>query len=127
MTADGMMRVRSHGQIVAEIPSRELADEAPLYDRPHTMPMRRAPMEAPPLPAPDVQTALPALLAAPDICFKRWIWEQYDYQVRTNTIAGPGAAAIGSGHQWILGLALASLLTAICSLSWLAITSDTNS
>ena len=43
----------------------------------------------PDLPPADVQAALPALLAAPDICSKRWIWEQYDYQVRTNTIAGP--------------------------------------
>ena len=37
------------------------------------------------------------------------------------------AAAIGSGHQWILGLALLSLLVAICNLAWLAISSDTNS
>jgi phosphoribosylformylglycinamidine synthase len=36
-----------------------------------------------------VQDALPALLASSDTCSKRWIWEQYDYQVRTNTIAGP--------------------------------------
>ena len=38
---------------------------------------------------PTCRAALPALLAAPDICSKRWIWEQYDYQVRTNTVAGP--------------------------------------
>jgi hypothetical protein len=36
------------------------------------------------------------------------------------------AAAIGSGIKWLLGFAIASLLTAICSLSWLAISSDTN-
>jgi phosphoribosylformylglycinamidine synthase len=29
------------------------------------------------------------LLAAPDICSKHWIWEQYDYQVRTNTLTTP--------------------------------------
>jgi phosphoribosylformylglycinamidine synthase len=39
------------------------------------------------------QDALPTLISSPDICSKRWIWEQYDYQVRTNTIAGPGAEA----------------------------------
>ena len=38
---------RHHGEVVAEIPNRELADEAPLYDRPHTKPLRRVPMEAP--------------------------------------------------------------------------------
>ena len=83
------VRVRHHGQVVAEIPNRELADEAPLYDRPHTVPLRRVPLQAPEMPAANVQEALPALLAAPDISFKRWIWEQYDYQVRTNTVAGP--------------------------------------
>ena len=40
-------------------------------------------------PKPTCRRALPALLASPDLCSKRWIWEQYDYQVRTNTIAGP--------------------------------------
>jgi phosphoribosylformylglycinamidine synthase subunit PurL len=93
VTGDGKLRVRHHGQVVAEIPNRELADEAPLYDRPHTVPLRRVPLEAPEMPAANVQEALPALLAAPDISAKRWIWEQYDYQVRTNTIAGPGADA----------------------------------
>jgi phosphoribosylformylglycinamidine synthase len=91
VTNDGKLRVRHHGRIVAEIPNRELADEAPVYDRPHTQPPSVP--RVPELPAGDVQDALPALLASPDICSKRWIWEQYDYQVRTNTIAGPGAEA----------------------------------
>jgi phosphoribosylformylglycinamidine synthase len=91
VTGDGKLRVKQHGTTVAEIPNRELADEAPLYDRPHTEPLRRAPMfvwRVTDLPG-SVQDALPALLASLDICSKRWIWEQYDYQVRTNTIAGP--------------------------------------
>jgi phosphoribosylformylglycinamidine synthase len=91
VTSDGKMRVKEHGVTVAEIPARELADEAPLYDRPHTEPLRRAPMsvERATSVLGNVQDALPALLASPDSCSKRWIWEQYDYQVRTNTIAGP--------------------------------------
>ena len=93
VTGDGRLRVKQHGAVVADIPNRELADEAPLYDRPHTEPLRRVPMEAPELPPADVQAALPDLLAAPDLCSKRWIWQQYDYQVRTNTVAGPGADA----------------------------------
>ena len=88
VTGDGKLRVKHHGEVVAEIPNRELADEAPLYDRPHTKPLRDA-GAVPDLPAGDVQEALPALLASADLCSKRWIWEQYDYQVRTNTIAGP--------------------------------------
>jgi len=90
VTNDGKLRVRHHGQVVAEIPNRELADEAPVYDRPHVgrLPGLPAPARKPA----DVQTALPALLAAPDICSKRWIWEQYDYQVRTNTLTHPEQA-----------------------------------
>ncbi|HEV2444279.1 MAG TPA: phosphoribosylformylglycinamidine synthase subunit PurL, partial [Candidatus Sulfopaludibacter sp.] len=91
VTSDGKLRVRHHGEIVAEIPNRELADEAPLYSRPYTAPPA-VPTHAPPLPE-EVQAALPNLLAAVDICSKRWIWEQYDFQVRTNTIAGPGSDA----------------------------------
>jgi phosphoribosylformylglycinamidine synthase II len=93
VTGDGKLRVRQHGEIVAEIPNRELADEAPLYDRPHTGSLRRAPMEAPELPDPDVQSALPALMASGDLCSKRWIWQQYDHLVRSATVAGPGSDA----------------------------------
>jgi phosphoribosylformylglycinamidine synthase len=93
VTGDGKLRVRHHGEVVAEIPNRELADEAPLYNRPYTEPLRKVEMTHALPPGITVQEALPALLAAPDVCFKRWIWEQYDYQVRTNTVAGPGADA----------------------------------
>ena len=95
VTNDGMLRVKDHGQVVAEISNRALADEAPLYDRPHSRPYRPAPLQ-PPIPIPQsrsVQQDLIALLASPDICSKRWIWEQYDYLVRSNTLAGPGADA----------------------------------
>jgi phosphoribosylformylglycinamidine synthase len=88
VTGDGKLRVKQHGETVAEIPNRELADEAPIYNRPYSRPMRGA-TETPEMPPVDIQAALPALLGAADICSKRWIWEQYDYQVRTNTLAGP--------------------------------------
>src|SRR5205823_3499494 len=87
VTGDGKLRVRHHGEVVAEIPNRELADEAPLYDRPYTRPPRGGLI--PDYPSTKLQRTLPAMLAAPDICSKRWIWEQYDYQVRTNTLASP--------------------------------------
>ena len=54
-------------------------------------------MTAPPIPLRDTAAAiradLIALLTSGDICSKRWIWEQYDYMVRTNTLAGPGSDA----------------------------------
>jgi len=95
VTADGLLRVRQHGRTVTEIPNRELADEAPLYDRPHRRQVaaRRARGPSGVAPIPNAQDALMALLASSDICSKRYIWEQYDYMVRTNTLAGPGADA----------------------------------
>jgi len=97
VTDDGILRVKDHGQVVAEIPNRALADEAPLYDRPHTTPYRPAPMAAPAgilnRPGASLQDDLTALLSSGDICSKRWIWEQYDYLVRSSTIAGPGSDA----------------------------------
>ena len=96
VTNDGMLRVRHHGRVVAEIPNRELADEAPLYDRPHSKSVGQASACGPDStgpPAPGIQSALPKLLASPDLCSKRWIWEQYDFSVRTNTVAGPGRDA----------------------------------
>jgi phosphoribosylformylglycinamidine synthase len=93
VTDDGMMRVKDHGVVVAEIPAKPLADDAPLYDRPHSAPLRRAPMEAPVFKSLDLARDLEILLASGDICSKRWIWEQYDYMVRTNTVQGPGGDA----------------------------------
>jgi phosphoribosylformylglycinamidine synthase len=93
VTADGLLRVHHKGQVVAEIPNRALADEAPRYDRPHTTPLRTAPMEGPVFQSSDLNGDLLRLLGSPDICSKRWIWQQYDYMVRTNTTAGPGSDA----------------------------------
>jgi len=93
VTDDGILRVRHHGEVVAAIPSRDLADEAPLYDRPYTTPLRVAPMEGPEFESAGLGDDLLKLAASGDVCSKRWIYEQYDYMVRTNTTAGPGADA----------------------------------
>jgi phosphoribosylformylglycinamidine synthase len=93
VTGDGLLRVKDHGVVVAEIPTRALADGAPVYDRPYTKPYRRAPMEGPEFASRGLEADLVALVTSADLCSKRWIWEQYDYMVRTNTIRGPGADA----------------------------------
>jgi phosphoribosylformylglycinamidine synthase subunit PurL len=94
VTDTGRTVVKNRGEIVADIPSRELADEAPLYDRPHNVaPYRTHPVQ-PPREIPesrDLTQDLETLISSPDLCSKRWIWEQYDYLVRTNTLAGPEA------------------------------------
>jgi phosphoribosylformylglycinamidine synthase len=93
VTGDGLLRVKDHGAVVAEIPTRALADEAPIYDRPYSTPRRAVPMEAPEFASKDLGAELGVVLASGDVCSKRWIWEQYDYMVRTNTIQGPGGDA----------------------------------
>ena len=96
VTSDGMLRVRHGGAVVAELGNDFLSDDAPLYDRPHSMPRRAAPMAGPSLPERtwlELAADLENLLRSPDLSSKRWIWEQYDHQVRTNTTAGPGSDA----------------------------------
>ncbi|MGD0015241.1 MAG: phosphoribosylformylglycinamidine synthase subunit PurL, partial [Bryobacteraceae bacterium] len=93
VTDDGMMRVKENGAVVAEIPARELADEAPIYDRPHAAPRREAPIQGPEFASAGLNGDLLKLVAAGDLCSKRWIFEQYDYMVRTNTVEGPGGDA----------------------------------
>jgi phosphoribosylformylglycinamidine synthase II len=94
VTGDGMLRVKNHGVVAAEIPNRELADEAPLYDRPHNaMPYRPAPMAVPDFSSKNLTADLLKLVGSDDLSSKRWIWQQYDYLVRANTLAGPGADA----------------------------------
>jgi phosphoribosylformylglycinamidine synthase len=93
VTDDGMLRVKQNGTVFAEIPNRALADEAPKYDRPRTQPLRIAPLDGPAMARRNWGADLRTLLASGDVCSKRWIYEQYDQQVRTNTVAGPGAEA----------------------------------
>ncbi|MCA1649359.1 MAG: hypothetical protein LC753_03475 [Acidobacteria bacterium] len=97
VTADGLLRVRNNGTVVAEIPNAALVDEAPVYDRPTARPryldkvrsIDPAVFSAPPPP----QQALLALLASPTIASKRWVYRQYDHMVRTNTLVLPGMGA----------------------------------
>jgi phosphoribosylformylglycinamidine synthase II len=94
VTADGLVRVLHHAKVVAEIPAHALAEEGPVYQRPLAAPpapVARGPVvEFGPAGA-DLTKNFRALLASPAIASKRWIWEQYDYMVRTNTLEGPGA------------------------------------
>jgi phosphoribosylformylglycinamidine synthase len=85
--------VRNHGEVVADLPNRFLADEAPLYNRPYTRPHRDAPMDGPSFASNDLGRDLLTLCGALDLASKRWIYQQYDHQVRTNTVLGPGSDA----------------------------------
>ncbi len=93
VTGDNRMRVKHHGEVVADIPNPALTDAAPMYQRPYTKPMRKVPMNGPAFASRDLNADLRAVLTSGDVCSKRYIWEQYDYMVRTNTTLGPGADA----------------------------------
>src|ERR1700719_2827880 len=95
VTSDGKLRVLHHGEIAAEIPADALAEQAPVYQRPIAPPKPAAARDARVPLAPvgaDLTASFRRLLAAPAIASKRWIFEQYDHMVRTNTTVFPGAA-----------------------------------
>jgi phosphoribosylformylglycinamidine synthase subunit PurL len=96
VTDGGIAKVLNHGQIAAEIPAHPLAEEGPVYRRPIAQPPLRHETSADWFAfAPDgldLNANLARLLASPAIASKRWITEQYDTSVRTNTLAGPGAS-----------------------------------
>src|ERR1700686_2440075 len=96
VTVGGQLVVKDHGKVVAAIPAHPLAEEGPVYNRPMASPAPRAESEKDWFPFAPEKTDLTAnfkkLLASPTIASKRWITEQYDTSVRTNTLAGPGAS-----------------------------------
>jgi len=96
VTDGGLMRVKDHGKTVAEIPAHPLAEEGPVYNRPLAALASRVESEkdwfsfAPE--GANLTQNFVKLLSSPAIASKRWITEQYDTSVRTNTLAGPGAS-----------------------------------
>jgi phosphoribosylformylglycinamidine synthase II len=96
VTGGGLVRVKDHGKVVAEIPAHPLAEEGPVYNRPIAQPAPRVETEknwfAFALAGTNLAQNFAKLLASPAIASKRWITEQYDSSVRTNTLAGPGAS-----------------------------------
>jgi phosphoribosylformylglycinamidine synthase len=115
------MVITQHGELVADIPNKSLTDDAPLYHRPVGVWKAPVPLDPPAhvleeLKKPRDYTAdLKKLLASANICDKRWVFEQYDSMVQTNTVQGPGGEAgvmrikgTGTpGHERGLAMALA--------------------
>ncbi len=101
VVAEPRLRIRHHGVLVADIPNQSLTDDAPLYHR--SVGEWRAPVSADaPLEAlerltvqRDYTADLRKLLASANVTSKRWVHEQYDTMVQTNTVLGPGAGEAG--------------------------------
>jgi len=93
------LRIRHHGVLVADIPNKSLTDDAPLYHRP--VGTWKCPIPVEPTEEilsklaedRDYTADLKKLLASANVCSKRWVHEQYDTMVQTNTVIGPGGEA----------------------------------
>ncbi|MDY8110563.1 phosphoribosylformylglycinamidine synthase subunit PurL [Fulvimarina sp. 2208YS6-2-32] len=93
-TDDRRFRILFDGKEVANLPIKELGDEAPEYDRPWVEPKLRAEVPAGSLREPsDFGQTLLSLLGSPDLCSRRWVIEQYDTLIQGNTLQRPGGDA----------------------------------
>ncbi|MED3877379.1 phosphoribosylformylglycinamidine synthase subunit PurL [Lysinibacillus capsici] len=96
VTDDKMLRLLHKGQVVAEVPADALAEDAPVYHKPSAEPAYYAQFQAIENTEPavtDYKETLITLLKAPTIASKEWVYDQYDYQVRTSTVVKPGSDA----------------------------------
>ncbi|MBF0166765.1 MAG: phosphoribosylformylglycinamidine synthase subunit PurL [Alphaproteobacteria bacterium] len=112
LTDSGRMVLKRHGAVVADLPIDPLAQASPEYDRPWVAPKLAAPIAADAVKAVAPLEALKKLLNTPDLCSKRWIWEQYDHMVMGDTVGRPGGdAAVVRIHGSNRGLAITTDVT----------------
>ncbi len=93
-TDDLRFRCLWNDEEVANLPIRELGDEAPEYDRPWVEPKIPAALSTDDIPAPnDLAEAVVKLIGSPDMASRRWVWEQYDHLIQSNSAQIPGGDA----------------------------------
>lgn len=96
VTDDKQFRLIHKGEVVADLPVDALAEDAPVYQKPSKEPAYFAKFQAMENEIPqvdDLKETLVKLLSQPTIASKEWVYEQYDYMVRTNTVVSPGSDA----------------------------------
>ncbi len=108
VTNSGSMVLRWHGKLVADVPIAPVSGASPIYQRPYRTrepaPAVLAESVVPPISHTD---ALKRLMGSPDLCSKRWIYEQYDHMVMADTVQRPGGdSAVVRIHGTTRGLAL---------------------
>lgn len=91
-TDDLRFRILHNGEVKADLPIKELGDAAPEYDRPWVAPKKPAALGEVAAPN-DVKAALIKLMGSPDMASRRWVWEQYDHLIQSNTAQIPGGDA----------------------------------
>ena len=91
-TDDLRFRILHQGQLMADLPIKDLGDQAPEYDRPWVEPKKPIPLGDVPEPN-DLKAAVLRLIGSPDMSSRRWVWEQYDHLIQSNTAQIPGGDA----------------------------------
>ena len=94
LTGSGRMVLKLNGAVVGDLPIDPLAEASPEYERPWTPTPRPGDLVPENVPAPeDTGRALLGLIGSPDLCSRRWVWEQYDHMVMADTVGRPGGDA----------------------------------
>ncbi|TLS34971.1 phosphoribosylformylglycinamidine synthase subunit PurL [Pseudalkalibacillus caeni] len=96
VTEDKTLRLLHKGEVVAEVPVDALAEDAPVYHQPSKVPAYYLENQEKEAVVPEVtnyKEMLLTLLSQPTIASKEWVFDQYDYMVRTNTVVAPGSDA----------------------------------
>jgi len=107
-TDTGRMIVKHKGLVEADMPVDKLANSAPMYERPYVMKAPPKPIlpEWVPAPGNGILGALKQMMATPQLCSRRWIYEQYDHMVMGDTVQRPGGdAAVVRVHGTRKGIA----------------------
>ena len=92
-TTDTLRFVIKHkGEVMADLPIKQMGDEAPEYDRPWVEPKKHPVLKDVPAPN-DLRAAILKIVGSPDMCSRRWVWEQYDSLIGSNTAQIPGGDA----------------------------------
>jgi len=103
VTDTGRLVVNHGDEVVADLPVSLIVENSPEYDREANEPLyisqlsKEADVD---LPEVDIKDALMKLFSSPNICSKKWVYSQYDYQVGTNTVLVPGADAAVLRLKW---------------------------
>ncbi|MGH6908374.1 MAG: AIR synthase related protein, partial [Aestuariivirga sp.] len=84
--------VKHQGEVKADLPIKQMGDEAPEYDRPWVEPKKLPVLNDVPAPQ-NLKAAILKIAGSPDMCSRRWVWEQYDHLIQSNTAQIPGGDA----------------------------------
>ena len=110
ITDTGNLTLKFGGEVVGDMPINSLVEDAPEYERPYVPTPKRETADV--AAVNDLNKAVIDLIGGPNLCSRRWIWEQYDHMVMGDTIQRPGGdAAVVRVHGTEKALAISTDVT----------------